>query len=69
MATFLEIKQLIGELFDVDNVNETDDIVINVIYAEKVKKQYTISNSSIKSAFDSFSKSKHSNLIDRKSVV
>lgn len=63
MATFLEIKQLIGELFDVDNVNETDDIVINVIYAGKVSKQYTITNSSIKSAFDSFSKSKHSNLI------
>ena len=63
MASFLEIKQLIGEMFNVDNVNETDDIEIKVFHAGKINKQYTISNSRIKSAFDSFSQSKHCNLI------
>ena len=36
MASFLEIKQLIGEMFNVDNVNETDDIEIKVFHAGKI---------------------------------
>ena len=39
MASFLEIKQLIGEMFNVDNVNETDDIEIKVFHAGKINKQ------------------------------